>query len=145
MSLLATKERVTARPRQEMSVSKPKPTWSLLVIEDDALICNLLRTILEHRGYVVEFAETYAAGAAAIEATKPRMIILDLALPDGDGLDLLRHLREDLHRTDPVLVLTAFSGEEEFAQAFECGVSDFVTKPFAPRELGDRVERALVN
>lgn len=120
-----------------------KTPQSVLVIEDDSLICKLLQVVLEHHGHSVEIAETYAAGAAAIERSTPRMIILDLGLPDGDGLDLLRRLREDLHRTEPVVVLTAFRQEDKAVRAFELGANDFVTKPFAPRELVTRVERAL--
>ena len=116
---------------------------SVLVIEDDSLICKLLQVVLEHHGHAVEIAETYAAGEAAIANSKPRMIILDLGLPDGDGLDLLRHLRSDLGRTEPVLVLTAFRQEDKAVRAFELGANDFVTKPFAPRELVARVERVL--
>lgn len=115
---------------------------TVLVIEDDSLICKLLQVVLEHHGHSVEIAETYAAGELAIEKTHPRMIILDLGLPDGDGLDLLRKLR-DLGRTEPVLVLTAFRQEDKAVRAFELGANDFVTKPFAPRELVARVERVL--
>ena len=116
---------------------------SVLVIEDDSLICKLLQVVLEHHGHSVEIAETYAAGEKAIEKLQPRMIILDLGLPDGDGLDLLRKLRGDLGRTEPVLVLTAFRQEDKAVRAFELGANDFVTKPFAPRELVARVERVL--
>jgi DNA-binding response OmpR family regulator len=116
---------------------------SVLVIEDDVLICKLLQVVLEHHGHTVSFADTYASGVTAIENSRPRMIILDLGLPDGDGLDLLRIFREDLHRTEPVLVLTAFRQEDKAVRAFQLGASDFVTKPFAPRELVARVEHAL--
>ena len=67
---------------------------SVLVIEDDSLICKLLQVVLEHHGHAVEIAETYAAGEAAIAKGQPRMIILDLGLPDGDG-DRSRHAETD--------------------------------------------------
>ncbi|MGH7855694.1 MAG: response regulator transcription factor, partial [Candidatus Binatia bacterium] len=79
----------------------------------------------------------------AIENTNPELIILDLGLPDGDGLDLLRRLRADMHSSVPVLVLTAFRQEDKAVRAFELGADDFVTKPFAPRELVARIERVL--
>lgn len=116
---------------------------SVLIIEDDSLICKLLQVVLEHHGHSVEIAETYAAGADAIEHSKPELIILDLGLPDGDGLDLLRHLRTDMKKNVPVLVLTAFRQEDKAVRAFELGADDFVTKPFAPRELVARIERVL--
>jgi DNA-binding response OmpR family regulator len=118
---------------------------SLLVIEDDALIGKLISVILEHRGYTVTVAATYADGAAAIEAMQLQMIVLDIALPDGNGLDLLRHFRTDLQRTEPVVVLSAYRQEEKVARAFECGASSFVGKPFNPKEFGDCVDRALAS
>jgi len=128
-----------------MAKRRGKTSRTLLVIEDDSFICKLLRVFLEHRGYEVEFAETYADGQAAIDATKPRVIILDIALPDGDGLDLLRHLREDLHRTEPVIVMTAYRREQKFVEAFERGATGFVTKPFDLEEFGEDIERVLSN
>ena len=128
-----------------MAKRKAKAARTLLVIEDDSYICKLLRVFLEHRGFEVEFAESYAAGEAAIDATRPRVIILDIALPDGDGLDLLRHLREDLQRTEPVIVITAFRREEKFIEAFERGATGFVTKPFDLEEFGNDIERVLTN
>jgi two-component system phosphate regulon response regulator PhoB len=115
------------------------------VIEDDSFIRNLLRTYLEHRGFDVQFAETYTEGEAAIDATKPRAIILDILLPDGDGLDLLRHIREDLGRTEPVIVMTALHREQKYVEAFERGATGFVTKPFDLEAFGERIERVLVN
>ena len=122
-----------------------KRSRSLLVIEDDTYICKLLRLFLEHRGFDVEIAESYAAGEAAIDSTRPRVIILDIALPDGDGLDLLSHLREDLHRTEPVIIVTAFRREQKFFEAFERGATGFVTKPFDLDEFGADIERVLAN
>lgn len=119
------------------------PDTSVLVIEDDSLICKLLQVVLEHHGHTVQIAETYAAGSNAIENTKPELIILDLGLPDGDGLELLRRLRTEMKNDVPVLVLTAFRQEDKAVRAFELGADDFVTKPFAPRELVARIERVL--
>ena len=118
---------------------------SLLVIEDDPYIRNLLRVFLEHRGFEVTFAETYTAGEAAIDGTKPRVIILDIALPDGDGLELLRHLREDLRRREPVIVMTALQREQTYVEAFERGATGFVMKPFDLDEFAEDIERVLVN
>ena len=127
---------------QEAQVTTQAPP-RVLIVEDDALIRKLLRALFEDRGLALEFAETYKEAAAAIESSEPRMVILDLGLPDGDGLDLLRHFREHLRRTEPVLVLTAFRAEEKAVEAFQHGANDFVTKPFSPRELSDRVHSVL--
>jgi len=128
-----------------MARPRAKRSRSLLVIEDDTFIRNLLRVFLEHRGFDVVFADTYAAGEQAIDTTRPRAIILDLKLPDGDGLDLLRHLREDLGRTEPVIVMTALRREMTFVEAFERGATGFVTKPFDLDEFGADIERAMSN
>lgn len=119
------------------------PRSTVLVIEDDSLICKLLQVVLKHHGHDVRIAESYAAGSEAIENSNPALIILDLGLPDGDGLDLLRRLRSDMHNDVPVLVLTAFRQEDKAVRAFQLGADDFVTKPFAPRELVARIERVL--
>jgi DNA-binding response OmpR family regulator len=128
-----------------MARARTKRSRSLLVIEDDSYICNLLRVFLEHRGFDVTFAVTYAAGEAAIDEMKPRIVILDIALPDGDGLDLLRHFRDDLHRTEPVIIMTAYRREQKYVEAFERGATGFVTKPFDLQEFGDDLERILTN
>lgn len=116
---------------------------SVLIVEDDSLICKLVQVVLEHHGMNVQIAENYMDGMAALDGSQPALIILDLGLPDGDGMDLLRHIRETLKREVPVLVLTAFRQEDKAVRAFELGANDFVTKPFAPRELVARIERAL--
>lgn len=116
---------------------------NVLVVEDDSLICKLLQVVLEHHGHDVEIASTYADGAAALERKAPALLILDLGLPDGDGLELLKRVRTELNLTIPVLVLTAFRIEDKAIKAFELGADDFVTKPFSPKELVARIERVL--
>ena len=126
-----------------MARARTKRSRSLLVIEDDVFISKLLRLFLEHRGFEVVIAETFADGEAAIASTKPRVIILDIALPDGDGLDLLRHLRRDLHRTEPVIVMTALGREQTLVEAYLRGATGFVSKPFDLKEFGAGIDRVL--
>lgn len=115
----------------------------VLVVEDDNMISKLLSIVLEHQGYEVQIADDYAAAASALEGSDPSIVLLDLMLPDGNGLDLLRWLRNDLHRSVPVVVLTAFRQEDKALRAFELGANDFISKPFRPRELVARVQRVL--
>jgi two-component system phosphate regulon response regulator PhoB len=115
----------------------------VLVVEDDNMISKLLSIVLEHQGYEVQIADDYAAATSALEGSNPSIILLDLMLPDGNGLDLLRWLRDDLHRSVPVVVLTAFRQEDKALRAFELGANDFISKPFRPRELVARVQRVL--
>lgn len=116
---------------------------SILVIEDDPMICKLLRVVLEHQGHFVRVADTFADGLETASDPDVKAVILDLNLPDGNGLELLNYIRTDLGRQTPVLVLTAFRQEDKALKAFELGANDFVTKPFSPRELVARLERVL--
>jgi DNA-binding response OmpR family regulator len=116
---------------------------SVLVVEDDGMISKLLTIVLEHHGFEVKVADDYAHAVQAVQDGNPSLILLDLMLPDGNGLDLLKWLRDDLGRSDPVVVLTAFRQEDKALRAFELGANDFISKPFRPRELVARVQRVL--
>ena len=115
----------------------------VLVVEDDSMISKLLSIVLEHHGFEVKVADDYATAAASLEESEPALVLLDLMLPDGNGLDLLRWLRDDMGRHTPVVVLTAFRQEDKALRAFELGANDFISKPFRPRELVARVQRVL--
>jgi DNA-binding response OmpR family regulator len=115
----------------------------VLVVEDDNMISKLLSIVLEHHGFEVKVADDYASAATAVQEDEPALILLDLMLPDGNGLDLLRWVRNELGRSVPVVVLTAFRQEDKALRAFELGANDFISKPFRPRELVARVQRVL--
>ncbi len=111
----------------------------LLVVDDEPHIGLVLRPYLEERGYRVSFARSLAEARAALGAALPDGLLLDLHLPDGSGLDLLRDLRG---RTDtarlPVLVLTAEGEERVLREARRLGAA-LVTKPFSPTKLSQRI------
>lgn len=115
----------------------------VLVVEDDSMISKLLSIVLEHHGFEVKVADDYASAAESLEDSEPALVLLDLMLPDGNGLDLLKWLRDDMGRKTPVVVLTAFRQEDKALRAFELGANDFISKPFRPRELVARVQRVL--
>lgn len=115
----------------------------VLVVEDDGSIAELLRIVLERQGFIVSIAPNCETATKALEDTVPSLVLLDLMLPDGNGLDLLRWLRDDMGSALPVVVLTAFRQEEKALRAFELGAADFVSKPFRPRELVARIQRVL--
>ena len=115
----------------------------VLVVEDDNMISKLLSIVLEHHGFEVKVADDYASAVSAVQEGSPNLILLDLMLPDGNGLDLLRWMRDDLNNKVPVVVLTAFRQEDKALRAFELGANDFISKPFRPRELVARVQRVL--
>ncbi len=116
-----------------------------LVIEDDLSIVYLLQFILEEQGYRVRSASDGKEGRVAIEAGPPAraaVVVLDLRLPDEDGLQLLARLRAD-PRWDhvPVLVLSALRDEETMRRAFAAGADDYLNKPFDPHQVAERLKR----
>ena len=113
----------------------------ILVIEDEPAIRNVLRVLLEAEGY--RFIEADSAMRAEIEARshKPDLLLVDLGLPDGDGLKVIRKVRA--WSPVPVIVLSARTMEEQKIAALDAGADDYVTKPFSAPELLARVRAAL--
>lgn len=112
----------------------------ILIVDDDPAIREILRAYLSHEGH--ELAEAADGVSALALAPAADLVVLDLMLPEMDGLEVARHLRRDLPDL-PILMLTARGEEEERVRGFEEGADDYVTKPFSPRELVARV-RALL-
>jgi len=117
-------------------------TMNVLVVEDDALLAIGLTTALERADYKVTHAPTGSYANAALRAYDLDLVILDLGLPDMDGLTVLRDLRQQRINI-PVLVLTARDGVEQQVAALDAGADDYMEKPFDLRELQARV-RALL-
>jgi DNA-binding response OmpR family regulator len=118
---------------------------TVVVIEDDAHISDLVDMLLRAEGFRVIQASEGAAGIAAIERERPRLVILDVGLPDVDGLEVMRRVRAlpgALART-PAIMLTARDGEIDRVLGLEIGADDYVTKPFSNRELVARVKAML--
>jgi DNA-binding response OmpR family regulator len=112
-----------------------------LVIEDDEAIGALVGAYLERAGFDVVREVTGEAGLEAAAREELRFVVLDLALPDLDGLELCRQLRSDADV--PILILTARDEEADRIIGLELGADDYVTKPFSPRELVARVRAVL--
>jgi two-component system KDP operon response regulator KdpE len=117
------------------------PKSVILVIEDDAQIRRVLIASLEAYGYEIHTAETGQHGLQLAERHRPDLIILDLGLPDTDGLDLIRSLRSGPRQE--ILVLTARSAEDVKLRALDLGADDYLSKPFGLYELLARVRVAL--
>jgi DNA-binding response OmpR family regulator len=112
-----------------------------LVIEDDEAIGELVGAYLEQAGFDVIRECTGAGGLNAAERQQPRFVVLDLGLPDFDGFELCRRLRDAADV--PILILTARDEEADRIIGLELGADDYVTKPFSPRELVARVRAVL--
>jgi DNA-binding response OmpR family regulator len=112
-----------------------------LVIEDDEAIGALVGAYLEQAGFDVIRECTGEGGLNAAERQQPRFVVLDLGLPDYDGFELCRRLRDAADV--PILILTARDEEADRVIGLELGADDYVTKPFSPRELVARVRAVL--
>mgnify|MGYP000010582719 FL=1 len=117
--------------------------YKILVVEDDAHIRNLLVTVLESADYHVITAETCALAVTLTASYTPDLILLDLGLPDADGMVFLSALRRS--SPTPVIVLSARANETDKVNALDTGANDYVTKPFGTAELLARVRSALRN
>jgi two-component system KDP operon response regulator KdpE len=121
-------------------MSPETPARIALVIDDEAQIRRLLRVTLESERYRILEAETGREGLVEIAHHKPDVVLLDLGLPDMDGVEVLRRLRE--WSRVPVLVLSVRQGVEDKVAALDAGADDYLTKPFHGAELSARL-RAL--
>ena len=113
----------------------------ILVVEDDRSVGKVVEVSLGLAGHEVELATDAVAGESALRASGHRLVILDVNLPGGTGLELLRLVRHELGRTTPVIMLSGQRQEDNIVRALEWGANDYVTKPFSPRELVARVNR----
>ena len=113
----------------------------ILIIEDDTDIRNVLRTLLEQHQYRVVEASNAARGELEARAHKPDLLLVDLGLPDADGMTVIRSVRS--WSSVPILVLSARTQEEQKIAALDAGADDYVTKPFSTPELLARVRAAL--
>jgi DNA-binding response OmpR family regulator len=114
---------------------------TILLVEDEEDIASLVRAYLERDGFRVVWATRGTEGLAELERNDVRLAILDLQLPDADGLDVCRAIRST--SSLPVVMLTARDEEVDRVTGLELGADDYVTKPFSPRELAARVRAVL--
>lgn len=117
--------------------------YKILIVEDDANICNFVKTILVTNGYQVIVAQNGKNGEMMFHSHCPDLLILDLGLPDIDGIDFIKNVREASDM--PIIVLSARTNEQDKVAALDCGANDYVTKPFGTDELLARVRVALRN
>ncbi len=113
----------------------------VLLVDDEAQMRRVLRTALDSHGYAVVEAVSIAEAWAAVTARKPELVLLDLGLPDGNGIELCRRLRE--FSRVPVIVISARGQELDKVEALDAGADDYVTKPFGSSELLARMRVAL--
>lgn len=115
--------------------------FKVLIIEDEINICNFIKTILETNGYHVVSARNAENGKTMFLSHRPDLLILDLGLPDLDGTEIIKQVRETAGT--PIIVLSARTNESDKVKALDLGADDYITKPFGTNELLARVRAAL--
>jgi len=116
-------------------------TAMILLVDDEVSIQRVVEPLLRSRGYDVQVARTAREAREAFDRSKPDLLILDLGLPDADGLEVCRWVRD--RGETPILVLSARGAERDKVRALDEGADDFVTKPFGSEELLARVRSVL--
>ncbi len=117
--------------------------YKILIVEDESNIRNLLATMLTAEGYQAILADYCSSAKTTYASHRPDLIILDLGLPDADGMQLLDFVRKD--SLTPIIVLSARTDESDKIAALDRGANDYITKPFGSGELLARVRAALRN
>lgn len=115
--------------------------FKILIVEDEANICSFIHTLLETNGYKTFVAPTCEQGLSMFTSCNPDLVILDLGLPDRDGVELIRAVRQKC--LTPIIVLSARTTENDKIEALDLGANDYITKPFGTGELLARVRAAL--
>lgn len=114
---------------------------SILVIDDEVQIRRFLKISLESAGYKISEAENASEGLIMSTSVKPELILLDLGLPDSDGMEVLKKIRE--WSNVPVIILSVRNSEQDIVAALDAGANDYLTKPFSSNELLARIRAAL--
>lgn len=114
---------------------------NILVVDDEIQMRRLVKMTLEAEGYRIMLAETGEEGIRKAETDRPDLVVLDLGLPDMDGMQVLKSIREWSRR--PVIVVSVRNTEQDIVQALDAGADDYLTKPYRPGELLARVRLAL--
>jgi DNA-binding response OmpR family regulator len=139
-----TLSRIEQQAEEEIATAV-KDRQKLFVVEDDSDIARLVRHHLEAAGFRVRvYATTHAVLADALKE-RPALLLLDIMVPGGDGIELCRQIRQsgETLRGTPIVFMTARTSEADRIRGLEIGADDYITKPFSPRELVARVKAVL--
>ncbi|MBQ4085166.1 MAG: response regulator transcription factor [Clostridia bacterium] len=115
--------------------------YRILAVEDDRSVSSMLRAMLEAQQYETLMADTCMQGLMMLSSHVPDLVLLDLGLPDRDGLDFIRTVRKN--NAVPILVLSARTTEKDKVTALDLGANDYISKPFSAAELLARIRAAL--
>ena len=126
------------------ALAQPLPREMVLVVDDDPEIVTFLSTLLELEGIESSVATSAAAALEQLEQDRPDLVLLDIAMPDRDGIDLCRELKNDPRTAEvPVFVVSARPGKDVVERAFAAGAEEFIRKPFENSDLITRIRDRL--
>ncbi len=115
---------------------------NILVIDDENIICDACHLVLTEKGHTVEYCKTGETGLRAMEQTGYDLVLLDMKLPDMDGMEILETIREEMPGLR-VIVMTGYSTMSNAVQAMKLGAVDYLSKPFTDDELLESVEKVF--
>jgi DNA-binding response OmpR family regulator len=143
--LLMRLSRLLCRAEQRVSPAQPdRNRRRVLIVDDDKTVHALLSAVLEAAGFWCDCVSNATEALAALAGRHHDLVMLDLGLPEIDGFRVLKALRSNAPARNPaVIILTSATREEDIVRGFKLGADDYVTKPFNPRELVARCERAI--
>ncbi len=121
-------------------MSNLEPSYKVLIVEDDFAVCALLRNYLKDSVFRLSEAHSAQDGLTAVIERRPDIVILDLGLPDGDGIQVVRSIRE--WSEVPIIIMSGRIDDEDKVEALDAGADDYVTKPFSVTELLARLRVA---
>lgn len=116
----------------------------ILVAEDESIVLSSLKFRLEKEGYEVIAVENGRDALEFMQNDTPDLIITDIMMPFVTGLELITHVRSNVERRIPIVVISAVGLEDTVLEAFELGADDFITKPLSPNELLIRIKRLIL-
>ncbi|MDY7039161.1 MAG: response regulator [Thermodesulfobacteriota bacterium] len=116
----------------------------VLVIDDESVICDACHLVLTEKGHAVDYCKTGKNGLLAIKRGAYDFILLDMKLPDIDGMEILETIKSEMPSTY-VIVMTGYSTMSNAVQAMKMGAADYLAKPFTDDELMEAVEKALID
>jgi CheY-like chemotaxis protein len=117
---------------------------TILIVDDNETNLKLLRWLLEKKGYEVHTASDAAAARAAVRAVRPRLVLMDIQLPDVDGLQLTREFKADPGLRDiPVVAVTSYAMKGDHQRSLDAGCDGYITKPIDTRQFPVEIEKYL--
>lgn len=117
---------------------------NILIIDDESVICNACHLILSEKGYTVERQLTGKSGLDALKTGQYHLVLLDMMLPDMDGMDILKKIKKEWPAVC-IIVMTGYSTVSNAVKAMKLGAYDYLAKPFTDDELVSAVEKACLN